>query len=305
MHRRRGIICAKYYFYGFNLHITVIYCKKIEDCETGGKMNYLDLTKKDMEIEQTLLNFYIASKELLPEGRMTVKKINGKEYYYFIDPVTKKRKYIKQKDLNFVYELKYRRNLEEAVNTLNHNLRYQNLLLKNYKNYDPESVHERLPKTYKDVTLPFYDDFVIQPEEWSKEDYPKSKFAEGRRFKTSFGLLVRSKSELVIAEILHSYHIPFRYEERIVLYDKEGNKHYVYPDFCILTPLQERIFWEHLGMLSNADYREHNEQKFQLYFENGITIPKNLIVTMDDAEGGLDIEAITRVITGQILPLFK
>lgn len=49
--------------------------------------------------------------------------------------------------------------------------------------------------------------------DWADSPYEKNtNYPEGLKFETNFGLYVRSKSESMIAMMLHTYHIPFRYE---------------------------------------------------------------------------------------------
>ena len=56
-------------------------------------------------------------------------------------------------------------------------------------------------------------------------------------------------------------------------------------------------------MFDKPAYREQQFKKFKLYYDNGIYMPKNLIVTMEDPNKPLDIQAIRRIIESQILPL--
>ena len=62
---------------------------------------------------------------------------------------------------------------------------------------------------------------------------------------TSDGRRVRSKSELIIAEVLISMGIPFRYE-----YPKTIGKILVHPDFtCLNVRTRKEFIWEHFGMV--------------------------------------------------------
>ncbi|MEJ5365820.1 MAG: hypothetical protein WHS86_12005 [Desulfosoma sp.] len=85
--------------------------------------------------------------------------------------------------------------------------------------------------------------------------------------RTRRGDLVRSKSEVIIADLLYSKNIPYRYEQP--LWDAAGNVRY--PDFTIEdaeTGLV--IYWEHLGMLFDPDYRARWERKKAWYEAQGI-----------------------------------
>ena len=77
------------------------------------------------------------------------------------------------------------------------------------------------------------------------------------------------------------------------------------PDFTIMTPLGEKIYREHLGAMNDEDYRRRTYAKITNYYRNHILPPDNLILTMEDAGGVINIAAIDRMIKGQLLPLFS
>ena len=58
--------------------------------------------------------------------------------------------------------------------------------------------------------------------EWGNLEYVRSDFwKESLTMRTSRGLLVRSKSELLIVEMLYRYGIPFRYEQELWINGKD------------------------------------------------------------------------------------
>ncbi|WP_186644633.1 hypothetical protein [Fluviispira vulneris] len=87
---------------------------------------------------------------------------------------------------------------------------------------------------------------------------------------TSFGLKVRSKSEVFIAEKLFEHKIDFRYE---IPLSAEGKTYF--PDFTIYIG-KKVFYWEHFGMLSNEDYLQKTKNKIIWYDKN---FPKKLIMT--------------------------
>ena len=122
--------------------------------------------------------------------------------------------------------------------------------------------------------------------------------------RTERGELVRSKSELVIADKLHARGIDYSYEERLVL----PNGRERYPDFTIEDPASGTTFyWEHLGMLADPEYRSRWERKRKEYIGAGIRPHEDgggpegtLIETHDDPGGGLDSNHIANLI-GELL----
>lgn len=123
-------------------------------------------------------------------------------------------------------------------------------------------------------------------------EYNSVPYAEHLIHRSQKGHMVRSKSELVIANMLHSMGIEYMYEQKFI-----GPKtHDIYlPDFMFVDPSGEPIIWEHLGMLTRDDYRESWERKRELYKKNGLKEGKNLFTTEDDSRGGLDSLKVGKV----------
>lgn len=103
--------------------------------------------------------------------------------------------------------------------------------------------------------------------------------------RTIKGHMVRSKSELVIANILFENNIEYEYEREL---RGVTDQRKLRPDFTFIDPAGDVIIWEHLGMLSREDYRLGWEWKKEWYRENGYILDENLFTTKDDPKGGLD-----------------
>ena len=270
-------------------------------------MGYLEITERDVKVETMLLETYETLLAKMPAGRLTSKRVKGGLYYYFVDETTGKENYIPKKKIRIVYRLKQKRWLEESVRILRGNLKVQKQVLAKYLTYDGQSVQARLSKTYSDALIEEYEKkHALDLEAWAKADYKKNPFhPEYLRVETTFGLIVRSKSEMLIAEFLHRYKIPFHYDEEIRVQRPDGKWKVYYADFVIKLPTGEIIIWEHFGRMGKEDYRAKNYERITDYFYAGYTMPKNLIITMDGLEGELDAASVLRVIEGQLLPQFK
>lgn len=124
-------------------------------------------------------------------------------------------------------------------------------------------------------------------------------FEENLIHRTKNGIMVRSKSEVIIANMLCDNGIEdFLYEEKLPLGDT-----YKLPDFTFKDAASgSYIIWEHLGMLGNADYRAAWEDKKRIYEANGFTEENgNLIVTMDSLDGGIDSVVIQQKIDDYLM----
>lgn len=106
--------------------------------------------------------------------------------------------------------------------------------------------------------------------------------------KTARGEMVRSKSELIIADALFQRHVKYAYEKPLPLY----NQMVIHPDFTIYCVSGKIILWEHLGMLDKQGYKIKWIHKNQLYIDNNYVIGKNLFITRDQEGGRIDSQAI-------------
>ena len=75
------------------------------------------------------------------------------------------------------------------------------------------------------------------------------------------GELMRSKSEVIVANTLRSHGVEYTYEELLRMPDGTVRA----PDFTIRRAAQAPIYWEHLGMLDLAGYRADWEAKLAWY----------------------------------------
>lgn len=110
-------------------------------------------------------------------------------------------------------------------------------------------------------------------------------FAEHLIHRTEKGHLVRSKSELVIANMLFQLGIPYEYER---VYDGIAAAARLRPDFSFVTADGDLIIWEHLGMLSRPDYKRGWEWKRAWYQKNGFAEGKTLFASSEEDGKGLD-----------------
>ena len=93
--------------------------------------------------------------------------------------------------------------------------------------------------------------------------------------------MVRSKSEVIIANMLFDREVPFLYERP--LYASDGS--FYLPDFTI-TWRGEQFFWEHLGLLHSDEYRRRWEMKKAWYEKH---FPDQLLIT--EESGNLSVDA--------------
>lgn len=129
-------------------------------------------------------------------------------------------------------------------------------------------------------------------------------FEENLIHRTLQGEMVRSKSEVIIANRLFELKVEYAYEQPLIINETKR-----YPDFTIEDAESGRIFyWEHCGMLHVPSYKARWEKKLQWYKENGILPYEEgegengiLIITRESERGGFCSKSIDDTIHKIIL----
>ena len=117
--------------------------------------------------------------------------------------------------------------------------------------------------------------------------------------RTSRNEMVRSKSEVIIADHLANNDIEYAYEQPLTI--ESVTK---YPDFTIEDMESgETFYWEHCGMLHDPSYRRRWEEKLSWYQAHGIKRLDDgggekgtLIITRDEPNGSIDSKKIVTVL---------
>ncbi len=201
------------------------------------------------------------------------------------------------------------RYLAEKVKILRTNISILEAVLANISDYDDETILNKLPKAHRAAA-----DFLRDTSPLSgviQSENPKHR--DKLIIKASDGLMLRTKGELNLYETLISYDLNVRYEKALKLKEvfvypngKVGTKEIiVYPDFTIILPDGEKIYIELCGLYDKPEYRNIQFAKFNLYYDNGIYMPKNFILIMESEDKPIDMVHIRRIIETEILPRVK
>ena len=126
--------------------------------------------------------------------------------------------------------------------------------------------------------------------DWANADYPKNTYPFRNLQLTSFGLRVRSRGEIVIAEVAHSLGIPFRYDQNIVLDDGST----ISPDFSFEDSYYEEFYIEYCGMMDDPDYVRRHMIKRSRFEQSGINEWNNIryIYSRDDSLNATEVRHI-------------
>ncbi len=165
--------------------------------------------------------------------------------------------------------------------------------------YDQEPYHllNYASEEHSNIARRFTDLFAEVYREGPRDMRPQvvevgARFYEDRLIhRTVRGDMVRSKSEVAIANALFYHHLEYEYEPELILEGKIRR-----PDFKVTDDDTGEVwYWEHCGMMEDVRYRKKWEEKKALYQRNGIEEGKNLIVTYDE-KGALDASRFEEVI---------
>ncbi len=285
--------------------------------QKGVYMSILVKIESEIKDELRILNQYESVDE--PDSVLICRKVKGKYRFSLRKKKEKRQKYIPIKEYQKLEKIYRAQLVSDTRKVIQGNVKELESLLKKVADYDPESVAEKLPPAYiklretletigsKSIIEEMADPKGILQNNKGHKAFPQSentKDRAGLKFRTSFGLFVRSKNEMLIAEALYAAGLEFWYEKRLELAVRSGsgyNIEAVYPDFTIRLPDGSIVYWEHFGMMDKKDYQEENYRRLQKYLANGIYPPHNMIMTFDGENMPFDNGAVWRIIQGQLL----
>lgn len=276
-----------------------------EELSPENLTSHLEKRKRELEI---ILNQKTNQLKKTPKGRLYLSSSNHNPQFYISadQNYTKsetalaknKKAYIKKKNIPLIKIFAQKEYDNQLSNTIHTELEKINTLLFQLKTSSIESVYSNIhveKKSYiKPVTFP-NDDYI---KKWNSVKFISRGFDDNsKKFITSSGLQVRSKSEVLIAEVLIRMKIPFRYEFPINL-----KKITVYPDFyCLNVKMRKEIAWEHFGMLDDPEYSNSASIKLNTYMDADFFPGDKLIITTETKENPLSLKNIEKIITKYLL----
>jgi hypothetical protein len=165
---------------------------------------------------------------------------------------------------------------------------------------DIDDVYPSLNKVIRRTEGPFTmtDDGYVS--KWlKKNNYLRNNRELNGQYKTLKGEYVKSKSEVIIADRLTYYGVPYVYE---ITTAADAFVDMRYPDFLILNKRTKgEFYWEHLGKMGDPQYAARNQIKMEQFAKQGIILGKNLIVSLECGDRPLSTEYVDSVIKGLFL----
>lgn len=218
---------------------------------------------------QNLKNEIESQAKSLPQGKLRINNTKGIPRYYCITEAKDTRgKYISKKEQELAYQLAQKDYLQKLYQKVCGELADIEAFLQKHKANELEEVYGNLNSYRKNIIAPIVITDEMYALQWMNEDYESNPYwPEQKVYPTKKDDMVRSKSEVLLADMYYELGIPYRYEALLQL--KSGKKRY--PDFTLLkTNTREVIYHEHLGLMDDNEYRRSNLWKLDEYPKNGI-----------------------------------
>ena len=259
----------------------------------------MEQVKKLLEERKKYLSHLKEEKEKaimkVPEGSLRIcSHGNRTQYYQRTDPKDFNGTYIREENFQIAQKLAQKDYDKKILNTIEKELKTIQKYLSNYPQTNVEQIYDTLHKERQKLIVP-----VLEPENqyvsgWEAVQYEGKGFKDNTpEFYTARGERVRSKSELIIADLLYKEAIPYRYEYPIH-FNGIGK---IYPDFILLNVKKRKeLYWEHLGMMDDAIYVEKALHKIAIYEQNGIFPGEKLILTYETRKNPLNQKIINLMI---------
>ncbi|SHI69309.1 hypothetical protein [Pseudobutyrivibrio xylanivorans] len=159
-------------------------------------------------------------------------------------------------------------------------------------------IYDGLSSAKKKIVNPIHPEIDDIIQSWLAEEYEPMPFMDNTEFYSTNGVRVRSKSELIIANLLEQYDVPYKYEKPLILKGKGT----VRPDFVCLNKSQRKEYvWEHFGMMDSSDYANKNVAKLNMYQQNGYYLGVNMIASFETSQQPISSRNIKSMIEKYLL----
>ena len=231
-----------------------------------------------------------------PGGNLKIHIKNGQKYYSLSDG--RHETYLSKKKSDVVYLIAQRNYYEKVKKILENNIKELTRFTERYVHQAEQVVYAGLSGDRRELVKPYDPDTLKMIERIQSERFEIVPYSDGCRYETDKGEKVRSKSEVIIANLLNGYSDILRYQYEKPLYlENDGTEVVVHPDFTVYNMITGKIiYWEHAGMIDDTEYASDFVRKYNLYLANGFIPCDNLMITFECQEKPLDIGNVKRII---------
>ena len=238
-----------------------------------------------------------------PAGCLKHQKRGAYTYFYqqYRNENTKKieRKFINKDNINLVKRLAQKKYYWHMKSIIDINLKVLKYLVERYCPEKMDRVFAELGNECKPFIMPLKGSREDQIRQWYEEKYEVNEaYPEHLRYKTEQGELVRSKSEVIIANMLYQHRDVLLYKYECPLKVKEAGKiKVIYPDFKIMNIRTGKItYWEHAGLMDDTGYADDFVRKINTYISNNLLVGRDVVFSCETEDHPLDMTVVKKVI---------
>ena len=239
--------------------------------------------------------------EHMPEGHLKIqKRLENVYYYQMIQEKGKTKKYyIEKRNEELIKKLACKHYYMKVQTKLKKEREALKKFLINYDEKIADAIYDQMPVEKKELIQPLRMTAGEALRKWENERYEANQnYPENLIYKTDQGEMVRSKSELILANMLYQNrkYLLYKYERPLEL--MQGDKiQVIYPDFTILNIRTGKIiYWEHAGRMDDPKYANQFVYKINSYMSNGIMPGRDLIFTYETMSNPLNMQNALKLI---------
>lgn len=265
--------------------------------------NIIKLAKKEIARLESMLKTAKRLQKRSPDGSLKHCRKGNKIYYYAqtknVQTNQWERTYIRKENLSLAEKLAQKQYLASIKPSIEENLCALKDFVAHYHPETPENAFLSLHTDCQKLITPLPDTREARTRQWLAESYEANPFhPENLRFETDQGEIVRSKSEMIIANLLfqHKEDLLYKYERPLSVI-MNGRLKSIYPDFTILNlHTGDILYWEHAGRLDDDVYANEFTKKLNTYSANQLLPGRDIILTFETSETPLDTSLVRQLI---------
>lgn len=229
--------------------------------------------------------------QTFPKGRLRPRK-KGTHYQYYLEKGNS-RQYIPKQNMEIAKKIARRDYIKQLLPALKNNMNALKYFIIHYKPDRLEKIHQKLPDSRKVLVSPIFLDTSTYAAQWQSQTFERKQDQPDGTLLTMKNEPVRSKSEVIIANLLNAKNIPYHYEFPLKL----KNGVVIHPDFyCLNTRTRQTFYWEHFGMMDTPDYASRFVLRLSSYSQNNIFPGKNLLITTESSIHPLETRCVEKLI---------
>lgn len=245
------------------------------------------LQKVEKEKENALLKAPLGTLRVMQQGE-------NMRYYVRKEEYPNDTIYLPKEKLNLARDLAQKDYDQKVLKAVSKELTAINKYIQHCPSIRAEQIYETLHKGKQSLVTPLCPSDEEYVQDWEAVEYEGKPFSENvPEFYSMKGERVRSKSEVIIADMLYQMGIPYRYEYPLYL----RGLGVIYPDFTVLNVRERKaVYWEHFGRMDDPEYAEKAVRKINCFRQNGYYEEDNTLYTYETGKEPLNQKMIRNLI---------